>query len=139
MVEDRPVGLTQDAGWQIGVQRTVRVPLDEVWRYLTSPAGLDQWVGEGAQLGDAQGTLYQARDGTRGELRSRRHHDRIRITWQPDTWDHDSTVQVAVRTTPTGTALRFHHERLVSAEERVLMRRRWEEVALTIKDELEQR
>jgi uncharacterized protein YndB with AHSA1/START domain len=122
MVNDRQVGLTEDAGWQIGVQRTVRAPIEEVWDYLTSPVGQDVWVGEGARLGEVLGESYDADDGTHGELRSRRRHDRIRLTWWPTGWDHDSTVQVTVRATQKGTAIRFHQERLTSADERAQMR-----------------
>jgi uncharacterized protein YndB with AHSA1/START domain len=137
-VTESPVGLTKDAGWQIGVQRTVRAPIEEVWNYLTSPAGQDVWLGTGARLGDTKGEPYTARDGTRGELRSRRQHDRIRFTWHPRGWDHDSTVQVAVRATPKGTTIRFHQERLASAQERALMRKHWERVAEAVKAALEQ-
>ena len=31
----RPVGLTRDAGWEIGVSRTVPFPIDDVWDFLT--------------------------------------------------------------------------------------------------------
>ena len=48
MAEARHVGLTKDAGWEIGVSRTVPHPLDEVWRLLTSDEGLALWLGEGA-------------------------------------------------------------------------------------------
>lgn len=48
-----PVGQTQDAGWQIGVSRTLDHPLERVWDALvTSPdlchARFDRWPDQGA-------------------------------------------------------------------------------------------
>lgn len=42
----KPTGLTKDAGWQIGVTRTLPTDLDIAWDYLLSPAGLSLWLGE---------------------------------------------------------------------------------------------
>ncbi len=44
---ERPVGLTRDAGWQIGVSRTLPIDLETAWKLLTSRMGLGLWLGEG--------------------------------------------------------------------------------------------
>ena len=41
-----PTGLTRDAGWQIGVSRTLPVDLATAWERLLAPAGLALWLGE---------------------------------------------------------------------------------------------
>jgi hypothetical protein len=43
-----PVGLTKDAGWEIGVSRTLPVPLEAAWEFLTSPGGAALWLGAAA-------------------------------------------------------------------------------------------
>src|SRR5688500_4732268 len=108
-----PVGKTKDAGWEIGVSRTVPCTVDAAWDLVMSAAGLDGWLGPGVgALPDEPGAGYATADGVQGELRSFRPLDRVRLTWQPPGWSHDSTVQVAVRATPSGkTSLRFHQER----------------------------
>lgn len=120
------VGRTKDAGWEIGVSRTIDVPVDRVWAFLTSPAGSSVWLGRGVrELTDA-GQPYETESGTVGETRSVRPHDRIRLTWRPHDWDHDSTVQVAVRASgPDRTMIRFHQERLAGAREREQQREHW--------------
>ena len=90
-----PVGKTKDAGWQIGVSRTVGAPAADVWELLVSERGTAIWLGAGARLGDP-GDRFEAADGTTGEIRSLRPLDRVRLTWRPPDWDHDSTVQVAI-------------------------------------------
>ncbi|CAN5921063.1 SRPBCC domain-containing protein [soil metagenome] len=121
-----PTGRTQDAGWQIGVSRTLRATPEQVWDLLTSSQGLAVWLGPGAQVSTERGSPWQANDGTRGEVRSHHAGDRIRLTYQPPGWDHDTTVQVALVPASDGrTGLRFHQERLADAEERVRQRNHW--------------
>ena len=133
------VGLTQDAGWEIGVSRTINAPLNAVWGYLTSPQGIDQWLGGGLTLPAEKGATYTTPDGTSGELRSFRPGDRIRLTWQPADWDHASTVQVAARASGEKTVLRFHQERLADASERERQRTHWTSVMQAIVNELTER
>lgn len=121
-----PTGLTRDAGWEIGVSRTVDHPIEVVWAFLTADAGAAVWLGVGVQRLDEPGTAYQTEAETRGEIRSFRPRDRVRLTWRPRDWDHDSTVQVVVRPTPGDrTSVRFHQERLTDAAERERQRSHW--------------
>jgi uncharacterized protein YndB with AHSA1/START domain len=122
------VGQTKDVGWNIGVSRTLPHPVEQVWRLLTSPQGVALWLGE-TRLGTRKGDRYRTADGTAGELRGFHENDRLRLTWRPPHWDHDSTVQVAL--TPRGedrTLLRFHQEWLANAEEREHQRDHWRAV-----------
>ncbi|WP_433292892.1 SRPBCC family protein [Actinoplanes sp. CA-030573] len=120
------IGQTKDAGFQIGVSRTLPHDIDFVWRFLTGADGLRIWLGDGAAL---DGGPYRTAGGTTGELRSRHERDRVRLTWQPAGWDHDTTVQVTVSTPASGrTTLRFHQERLTGPEERERQRRHWRAV-----------
>ena len=129
-----PVGRTKDAGWEIGVSRTVPVPIDEVWRVLVSEAGIAVWLGSGVHLSGDVGEPYETAEGTTGELRSYHPGDRVRLTWQPIDWDHDSTVQIALGDKGDRTLLRFHQERLADSRERERQRTHWKRVA----DELTQ-
>jgi uncharacterized protein YndB with AHSA1/START domain len=118
MAAERPGGLTRDAGWEIGVSRTVEVPAQRVWELLASERGQAIWLGAGAGLTTEKGASYETIEGTVGEVRSFRPLDRIRLTWQPPDWDHESTVQVAIRAKGATTLIRFHQERLANAAER---------------------
>ncbi len=131
-----PVGKTKDAGWQIGVSRTVRVDLDDVWDYLTSPDGLNTWLGKSVDTPLEVGQRYETDDDVRGEIRSLRHHDRIRITWQPPHRHRHATVQIALTPTKNGCTIRFHTERLDNADERERMRTHWKNIADRIEHDL---
>jgi uncharacterized protein YndB with AHSA1/START domain len=125
----RPTGLTRDVGWEIGVSRTVRIPVEEVWDFVTSAEGSAMWLGAGVHRLDEPGRAYETAAGTSGEIRSFRPLDRLRLTWRPADWAHDSTVQVTVSSVGPGrTMLRFHQERLADAAEREQQRAHWRSV-----------
>jgi uncharacterized protein YndB with AHSA1/START domain len=139
-VRERPTGRTKGAGWEIGVSRTVAFPLEKVWDFLTSAEGSAVWLGAGVQRLDQPGGAYQTSDGTSGEVRSFRPFDRVRLTWQPEDWSHDSTVQFTVSRSASGrTLLRFHQERLANAAEREQQRAHWQAVLDAVVTALENR
>ena len=134
----RPTGHTRDAGWEIGVSRTVPFPVEEVWDFLTSAAGSAVWLGAGVQRLDEPGAEYETVAGTAGQVRSFRPRDRVRLTWQPVDWDHDSTVQFTVRPVAgERTRIVFHQERLVDRTERERQREHWQGVLDALVDALE--
>jgi uncharacterized protein YndB with AHSA1/START domain len=136
---ERRTGQTKDAGWEIGVSRTVPLPIEEVWDFLTSPAGSAVWLGDGVERLSEPGMGYETEAGTAGQVRSFRPRDRLRLTWQPVDWDHESTVQVTV--TPVAgdrTRVVFHQERLANAAERERQRRHWKGVMDALVAALEQ-
>ncbi len=124
----RPTGLTRDAGWEIGVRRTLPVTREALWDRLTGVAGRRLWLGAGAALPKQRGDQWRADDGATGELRSFESGKLIRLTWQPPNWAAPSTLQIRLLDSPTGTTISFHHERLASAEQREEMRQRWSAV-----------
>jgi uncharacterized protein YndB with AHSA1/START domain len=130
-----PTGLTQDAGWEVGVSRTLPVELDVAWDFLVSHTGLRLWLGEvSAPL--AKGAEYATRDGTTGEVRCLRPRDRVRLTWKPEGREQPATIQVAVTPARHGTTVRFHTERLVSEDERGRLRQHWREALDRIEAQL---
>ncbi|GAA3008421.1 SRPBCC domain-containing protein [Actinokineospora diospyrosa] len=122
-------GLTQDAGWQIGVSRTLPHPLAKVWDLISGTTGISLWLGPGAVLQPTRGSLYATRDGAVGDVRGYRDRDRIRVTCKPSGWDHFTTIQVTVSAkAPDKTLLRFHQEWLADSAERVRQRDHWQSV-----------
>lgn len=101
---------------------------ESVWDFLVSRDGVAIWLGPGAELPRETGAEYETANGTVGEIRSFVEGDRVRLTWRPRDWDHDSTVQVRLSGTGTKTTLRFHQEWLSGAEEREEQRAYWQDV-----------
>lgn len=121
-------GQTKDVGWNIGVSKTVPHPVAEVWDLLTSPEGIEIWLGAGVGSIGERGSSYETTDGTRGSVRSHHPHDRMRLTWRPASWNHDTTVQVTVVGQDGRTRIGLHQEWLSDADERERQRSHWQSV-----------
>ncbi|MDX3131657.1 SRPBCC domain-containing protein [Streptomyces europaeiscabiei] len=129
----RSTGLTKDAGWEVGVSRTLPQSPAAVWEFISGPRGLELWLGAGARLTPERGTAYETDAGAVGEVRGYRPGDRIRVTYG------ETTVQVAVSAAGGGrTVLVFHQERMASTEERERQRAHWRRVMDQVAEALDE-
>ena len=124
-------GKTRDAGWEVGVRTTVPAPLPAVWAYLIGE-GLPLWLGNIAALPTEKGAQLRTADGVSGVVRSYTDQVRVRISWQPDDWPHDTTLQVSVKEAATGTTISIQHEDLADREERRMMLGHWKNVTAAL-------
>ena len=124
-------GLTKDAGWEVGVRTTVAAPVRAVWDFLLGE-GLPLWLGEIRSLPTEKGANYSTADGVRGSIRSFTDGYRVRLGWQPDDWPHDTTLQLTLKESATGTSVAFHQEHLADRDERRMMLGHWKSVAAVI-------
>jgi uncharacterized protein YndB with AHSA1/START domain len=115
---NRPVGLTKDAGYQIGVRRTLPIHHEDAWRVLTSPVGLQMWLDAVSKLNFTEGARFELSDGSRGEIRVFSPNSHLRITWQPQGWSRASTIQLRVIPRGYKTVVAFHQEHLPGLKER---------------------
>lgn len=124
----RKVGQTADAGYQIGVQKTLPIPHDLAWDLLVVGPGRDIWLGETQPLDLHKGQEYVTSNGVSGEIRSVAPGQRLRLTWSHPDLSGPSTLQLYLAPSGEKTSVRFHQERLSSQDERELMRKHWREV-----------
>ncbi|HEY4269287.1 MAG TPA: SRPBCC domain-containing protein [Galbitalea sp.] len=126
---ENETGRTKDAGWEVGVRVTVAAPVEDVWDFLLGD-GLGIWLGHTqTDLRFEKGAEYVTVDGVRGHIRSYTPEQRIRMSWQPTEWDHDSILQVSVKEAASGgTTIGFHQERLAGRDERKVMLGHWKTV-----------
>lgn len=125
----RVVGQTADAGFQIGVRRSIAATAMEAWELIVSRPEL--WLGEGASVPLTKGATYDVPAGHRepratGEIRVVKPGDRLRMTWHPEGWSAPATLQLTLLETGSGrTAITAHLEKLPDAGVRDEMRERW--------------
>ena len=124
-------GRTKDAGWEMGVRQTVAAPIGAVWEFLLGE-GLPLWLGDIDALPTQKGAAYATADGVRGIIRSYTEGYRVRLGWQPEDWPHDTTLQITLKESPTGTTIGFHQEKLADRDERKMMLGHWKNVAAAI-------
>jgi len=133
-----PTGRTKDAGWEIGVSKTLPIRIDRLWELLTSPEGLALWLGTIDRLPTSVGDAYETAEGTVGEIRSYHERYRVRLTWRPKDWDHDTTLQLTVTqaSDAAGTRIGIHQERLADGDEREQQRTHWQNVVAALEQAL---
>lgn len=123
----REVGSTVDADFQVGVQRTLELGIDDAWALVTSPAGMREWLGVDGPLPSAVGESIDDPEGGTYELRSIEPRRRIRLRHH----EHDgeqSTIQLTLTEKSSGTTIGFHHENLPHAEAREAKREHWKSI-----------
>ncbi len=130
----RKVGQTADAGYQIGVQKTLPIPHELAWDLLVAGPGRDIWLGETQPLDLRKGQEYVTSNGAIGEIRSVAPGQRLRLTWAHPDLSRPSTLQLYLVPSGEKTSVRFHQEKLSSQDERELMRRHWREVLRQLQD-----
>lgn len=124
-----PTGQTRDAGWQVGVSRTIDASPQSVWETLTSDEGLAVWLGPDASLPRERGQSWSTAEGG-GEVRSYHEGDRIRLRLPTDDGAAETTGQLAVVATDDGRArLVLHEEHLRDPGERLRRQSHWRGVA----------
>ena len=121
-------GKTKDAGWEVGVRTTVAAPVPVVWQYLIGN-GLATWLGQISTLPTEKGAEYVTKDGVRGTIRSYTENAKLRLSWHPSDWPHDTTLQLTLKETITGTTIGIHHEKLADRDERRMMLGHWKNIA----------
>lgn len=122
----RVVGQTADAGFQVGVQKTVPVSIDEAWTLLISPKGITCWLGNIGRSILTEGKSYETDTGTNGEVRVVKPGNRVRLTWQKSGMKRPVTLQIAlVERGPGKTSVRVHLEKLPSQKAREEMKGHW--------------
>jgi uncharacterized protein YndB with AHSA1/START domain len=132
----KPVGLTKDAGWEIGCRRTFPVSSHQAWDFMFSDKGLALWLGR-LEQDIAIKESYKTANGTEGVIRVFKPFSHIRMTWKKKGWENVSTLQVRIMDAAKGKAtVSFHHEKLLNNEQREEMKAHWDHVLDKIEKEL---
>ncbi len=131
------VGQTADTGFQIGVQKTLRMTADDVWELLAHAP--ERWLGEGSHFELAKGEEWElpARRGSprvAGVVRVVAPGKRVRMTWHPEGWKKPALLQLTVMPTAKTTSLRVHMEKLPDAKAREAMKAHWRKVLDTLEE-----
>lgn len=139
--DKKPVGLTQDVGWEVGARRTYATLLGEAWEFLLSEVGVQLWLGEmkGEHFDFAQGAAYELKDGTTGEVRVFKPESHLRIAYHPAGWERPSTIQVRVLDAKgeARATIAFHEENLPDEEAREIRKAHFNRVLDKLDDAIE--
>ncbi len=121
----RTTGETEQTGFEIGAQKTLPIKAQAAWELITSAKGREIWLGKTKDFKLQEKSPYKTNEGTKGEIRTISKGERLRLTWQPKTWEKPSTLQLYVLSKGAKTSLGFHQEKLKDKKTREQMRQHW--------------
>ncbi len=113
-------------GWDVGVRTTVPAPVAAVWKFLLAD-GLALWLGD-TTLPTITGETFLTDDGVRGVVRVFTEKSRVRVTWWPSDWPHDTTLTLTIKEAESGTTIDIQHDDLADRDERRMMLGHWKNV-----------
>jgi uncharacterized protein YndB with AHSA1/START domain len=106
------------AGYQVGVRRTIDLPMEECWQLITLIEGVKVWLGEIEIANWEAKERYRLPYGTRGKIRVYAPPSHLRLTWQAAGWSGPSTIQLRVVPKGTKSVIALHQENLPGPAER---------------------
>lgn len=116
--KSKPVGLTEDSGWQVGARRTIDASLDTAWKFVFSERGLAIWLGELEGGLPQEANCYRLSDGVEGVVRVYKPRSHARLTWKPPAWAQASTLQLRLLAKDKRCTIAFHQENMPSQQAR---------------------
>lgn len=131
-------GEAADAGFEMGLQRTIETDRETLWAYLMDD-GVEVWLGDVDGQFPAPNIHYQTADGTTGEVRTLAAGERIRLSWQPARLAEPAVLQLTLaspRDADDRTTLRVHLEQLPDVTAREDLRTHWQAVLDRIQADL---
>lgn len=136
MEKTKVVGQTRDAGFQIGVRKTFAVPVENVWNFLFSEAGLSTWLGKISLENFELGKPYKTEEEIEGKVSVFKPNSHIRLTWKPKYWTNSSALQIRVIPSKEKTTISFHQDKLLDNQQRDEMKKYWDGVIVKIENEI---
>lgn len=112
-------------GFQAGVRKTFPLNVQQAWELITSPKGVECWLGVRGGLDFKKGEPYRTVEDVTGNIRVVRKQSHLRLTWQPPEWENHSSLQIRIIPGGKKSAISFHHEGLPGEKERERMRKYW--------------
>ena len=127
MKKNKPVGLTQDSGYEIGARRTFPVSMNDAWDFLMSEKGLEVWLGN-IRLSDLEIGKTIDLFGIQVMMRLIKPYSHLRMTWIKDEWRNASMLQLRVIKAGKKATIIFHQDQLLNRSQREEMKEHWEAV-----------
>jgi uncharacterized protein YndB with AHSA1/START domain len=122
----RVVGRNDKGLYSLTATKTVELSRPRAWKFLASPEGLALWLAPFAPFDWKKGATYEVDGGIFGEVRTVKAPERLRFSWQEDSWAKPSIVQLNVNLRPGNKCLVvIQHEGVPSESAKEKLRVRW--------------
>jgi activator of HSP90 ATPase len=119
------VGLTKDAGYQVGARRTFPLPFQEAWEFIWSEAIVVEWIGMIDQSELVLNRAFRTKEGIEGKITTLITGSHVRLKWKLPEWQTFSTLQVRIIPSGEKTTISFHQDHLTDEKVRKHMKSFW--------------
>jgi activator of HSP90 ATPase len=123
-------------GFQLGVSKTFAISYDAMWEFLLSENGISVWLGEINFDDFGVNKPYLTKQGIEGKLNVFKPDSHLRLTWKPKHWQKFSIIEMRITNSKGRARIVFHHTNLYEVEQRIEMKKYWDNVILNIENKL---
>jgi len=139
MSAEKPVGQTHDAGFQMGVRKTVPGNTQDIWDFLFSEEGLGIWLGEIDPDELVIRKEFSLSNDVTGKITVFEPYSHLRMSWKKKGWINTTRLQIRViGSGEERTVISFHQEMLTGPEQREQMKAYWENTLSSIKSAIQE-
>jgi activator of HSP90 ATPase len=133
MVKGKTTGLTKDAGYQVGVRKTIEGSHLDVWNFLLSNTGLEIWLGNIDPDDLARREEISLSNGTTVKITRFKLQSHLRMQWRKKSWATSSRLQLRVIAAGYDkTTISFHQEMLENDAQREAMKSHWRHILIKL-------
>jgi uncharacterized protein YndB with AHSA1/START domain len=112
--------------YSLAATKTVALSQKEAWALLSSKIGLAAWLEPFSSFAWKKGAAYEVDGGVYGAVRTVKAPERLRFSWQEDTWAKPSIVQLGVVKRPgSKCVVTITHEGIPGETTKAKLRARW--------------
>ena len=120
------IGKTEKSGWQVGVRKTIQIPVSSLWNLITQPQILKIFTGDSKIVDDILNLDMLSESGIHYKITTFVPSSHIRMKWRFADWEKYSILQI--RTIDAGeskSVLAVHQEKLKDQNTRLEMKEYW--------------
>lgn len=128
MDDKNEVGLTKNAGWQMGVRKTMDKEFDKVWDFMFSDEGLKIWLGNVKASELEVGKEIHLDNGVFSKIVVFQPFSHMRMKWKKSDWKNTSRLQLRAIRSKKKTVVSFAQEMLLNKVQREEMISHWKGV-----------
>ncbi|RPI44950.1 MAG: ATPase [Bacteroidetes bacterium] len=122
-------GQTQDAGFQVGVRKTVPGKFQDIWDFLFSDRGLSLWLGPIDPDDLVIRKEFSLGNSVTVKITVFEPYSHLRMSWKKNDWPNSSRLQLRVMASgDEKSVIAFHQEMLTGPEQREEMKDYWDNI-----------
>lgn len=107
-----------------------------MWEFLLSENGIEVWLGKINSDEFEICKPFNTKEGIEGKLTIFKPDSHLRLSWKLKDWAKSSIVEMRITNSKGRARMVFHHTKLYEIEQRIEMKKYWNNILLNIENKL---